>query len=136
GKYFFSPFTSNTAAGLSGISGSSELVRVPAGRPVALLLFFVARILLLAHVAGKGTAGRERAARRQVAERRHNAGNFLQPLRWRAVDAVLEAGQARDRVQEAAGVGVERRSEQGRDGGLLYLAARVHDNDAFGRFRH
>src|SRR5262245_16074973 len=94
GKYFFSPLTSNTAVGLSGIGGSSELVGVPAGRPMAVLLFFVARIGLPADVAGKGTARRERAARRQVAERRHNAGNFLQPLRRRPVTASLDAGQS------------------------------------------
>src|SRR5262245_49868339 len=96
GKYFLRFVTSSTLAAASGIAGSGELIGVPAGRPMAPGLLFVRRILLAAHVTGKGTAGREAAAGRQVREGRHNAGNFLQPLHGEARVALVDAGQAGD----------------------------------------
>ena len=55
-------------------------LRVPAGRPMARPLLLVGRKLTTAAVVGEGAARRERAAGRQVGQRRHHAGDFLQPL--------------------------------------------------------
>src|SRR5262249_42306668 len=135
GKYFLRPFTSSTAA-LSGIGGTHDLVGMPAGRPVLRGLLLVGWILLAAHVAGKGAARRETAAGRQIAEGGHNAGNFLQPLHGDPIPALVDAGQTRNGVEEAARIGVARPGKQGVHARLFHFATGVHDNDALGRFRH
>ncbi len=55
-------------------------VGMPAGGPVGGPLLFIGRIFAPADVAGEGAARREDAAGRQIAERRHHAGDLLQAL--------------------------------------------------------
>src|SRR5262249_3791116 len=96
---------------VSAIAASEDLVRAPAGGPVARALLLVGREGGAAAVLRIGAARRKNAAGRQVAERRDHAGDLLQP-RGRALADAMHDGEARDRGHQAARVGMLRIGEQ------------------------
>jgi hypothetical protein len=115
-KYFLSSFTSRMAGsaqadgmgpacGRSDIRRSIRCVRVPAGDRVALPLLLIRRVFPAAPVVGQCTARREDAARRQVDERGNHSGDLLQRS-LRGSETVAPEGKARNRRQEAAGIGM------------------------------
>src|ERR1041384_7867390 len=113
GKYVFRSSTSRTL----GI----DTLGIETGRPVAGPLLLVRDLLAGAFRARLRTTGRKRTARRQVAERRHNARNFLKPR-----------CAARNRIHQAAGIRVERPGEELADRRFLHFAPGVHHDDALG----
>src|SRR6185437_2852500 len=78
GKCFLRSLTSMTGA--SSMAVTEQFLRAPACRPMARPLLLIVGILAAAAILGIGAARREHAARRQVGQSRHHAGNFLQPL--------------------------------------------------------
>src|SRR3984957_205153 len=68
-----------SAAARSAIAVSEDLVRAPAGGPMLRPLLRVVGKRLQAAVLRIGAARREDAAGRQVGQRRHHAGDLLQP---------------------------------------------------------
>src|SRR5205085_7909445 len=63
-----------------------KLLRMPARRPVPGALLFVWRVERAAALVGIGAARRERAARRQVGQRRHLARDLLETAVGRRAD--------------------------------------------------
>src|ERR1700681_182742 len=115
-KYFLSSLTSRMAGsaqadgmgpacGRSDIRRSIRCVRVPAGDRVALPLLLIRRVFPAAPVVSQCTARREDAARRQVDERGNHSGDLLQRY-LRGTETVAPEGKARNRRQEAAGIGM------------------------------
>src|SRR5262249_11720055 len=98
------------AVAASAIAPSEDLARAPARRPVTRALLLVGREGGAASVLGMRAARRKHAAGRQVGERRHHAGDLLQPL-GRALAVALHDGEARDRGHQAARVGMLRVGE-------------------------
>src|SRR5579862_7715091 len=136
GKYFFRLSTSSTGGRLcraaaevadpSRVTMSAiEPLGMPAGGPVAGALLLVGWIERPAMVIGIGTARRERAARRQVGQGRHHAGNLLQPPVGGAGGVAADHRQMRDRGEEPVRVGVHRRTKQVFDIGLFDLFAGI-----------
>src|SRR5437899_3075304 len=94
GKCFFNPSTAITGVrwrpgrraeaisctGMSGIPSSIEPLRVPAGCPMPGPLLLVGGKLRVTAVIREGAPGRECAAGREIVQRRHHAGDFLEPL--------------------------------------------------------
>src|SRR5271169_1534163 len=89
-----------------------EAFRVPASRPMPRPLLLVGRKLCAALVVREGATRRKGATGREVVQRRHHAGNFLQPLD-RIGGSSAHDLQARDRCQETMGIRVERLPKQG-----------------------
>src|ERR1700687_406484 len=119
-KWVLRSRTSSTGGGASGatlgalvvvatsvIAGSKNLARAPARRPMARPLLLIRWERRAATVLREGAARREHAADRQVAQRRHHAGNFLQPP-GRGVVVAQHDGEARDRGHQPARVGMLR----------------------------
>src|SRR5579871_2466992 len=74
------PFAgARVAVAASAIACSKNFARPPAGGPVTRALLLVGREGGAAAILRVGAARREGAAGRQVAERRHHAGDLLQP---------------------------------------------------------
>src|SRR5215471_13241259 len=132
GKCFLRSRTSST---VSGMAVPVKLVRAPAGGPMAPAFFLVRRILRATTILGVRAAWRKHAPRREIAERRHGARNFLQPLD-RADIFPAHRGQPRYRAHETVRIGMLRTREQFLDGRLLHLAAGIHNDDALGGFGH
>src|SRR5580704_10980049 len=86
---------------------SVEAFRMPASRPMPRPLLLVGRKLCAALVIREGAARRKGATWRQIIQRRHHAGNFLQPLD-RIGGSSAHNLQTRDRCQETVGIGVKR----------------------------
>ncbi len=102
---------------------------MPASRPMPRPLLLVGRELRAALVIGEGAARCKRATGREIVQRRHHAGNFLQPLD-RIGGSSTHDLQTRDRCQQTVSIGVKRLSKQSVDFGLFNLSACVHDNNA------
>src|ERR1700738_2283037 len=84
------------ASAASLIAGSKDLARAPARRPVTGPFLLVGREGRAAAILGIVAARREHAAGGQIAQRRHHAGDFLQPL-GRGVVVANHDAEARDR---------------------------------------
>src|SRR5260221_7021359 len=131
GKCFLRPLTSRTG----GLDIGRRALGVPAGGPMTRPLLLVGRKERPAALVGERATRREGAARWQVREGRHHAGDLGQALGLRRRRAAGEI-EPRDRGQETLGIGMQRRREEGADLGLLYLPAALHDDDALRGFRH
>src|SRR5215831_15189947 len=77
GKCFLRSRISST---VSGMAFPVKFARAPAGGPMAGAFFLVSGILRPATLLGVRAARRKHAAGREIAERRHGARYFLQPL--------------------------------------------------------
>src|SRR5438552_12047159 len=115
--------TSPTAS--SAIPPTIEPLRMPAGRPMTRPQLLIGWKLRPATVIGKGAARCESATWRQVIERRHHPGDFLQPSDRSRVSS-RHYLKPRDRREQAVRIGVKRLREQGVDLGFFDLPARIH----------
>src|SRR5579885_109618 len=135
GKCFLRSRTSSTAMPASATATSIELARTPARRPVTGPFFLVRRVLRPAASFGMRAARREDATGRQVAQGRHRAGNFLQPLR-RLGPLAAHQRQPRYRTHQSVRVRVLRLRKQLLDRRLFHFAAGIHDDHPLRGFRH
>src|SRR5260221_5349763 len=104
GKCFLRPLTSRTGT----LDIGRRAFRMPAGGPMARPLFLVGWIERPTALVGERATRREGAARRQVRQRRHHAGDLGQPAGGRRRLAASEI-EPRDRGPEALGIGMQRR---------------------------
>src|SRR5262245_9727565 len=132
GKYFLRSRTSST---VSGMAFPVKLARAPAGGPMTGAFFLVNGILRAATVLGVRAARRKHAAGWEIAERRHDARNFLQPLDSTGLSRA-HRGEPRDRAHETVRIGMLRMREQFLDRRLLHLATCIHHDDALRGFVH
>ena len=98
-------------------------------------LFLVIGITVAAAVLGMGAARREHATIGQIAQRRHHAGNFPEPIRL-ALGLAPHEGKPRNRGHQPVRVGMLRPRKQLLDRRLLDLASGIHHDDALRHFRH
>ena len=98
----------------------------PARRQMVVAPVLQRRIFGAAALDRQRAARREGAARRQVGQGRHHAGNFHQPR----IGVGAERRHRRHRCHQAAGVGMPGIFEQRLDAGFLDLLAGIHHDDA------
>src|ERR1700736_2384168 len=94
----------------SAISPTIEPLRMPAGCPMPRTQLFIWGELGAAAVIGEGAPWGKRATRRKIIQRRHHAGDFLQPLCGSGVPPRHDI-ETRNGRQQAIRVGVERLRE-------------------------
>src|SRR3954447_13062310 len=141
GKCFFSALTTSTGWAIEPLWTAASVMAAPVGcsgmparGPMARAFFLVGRILRRTALVGARAARRERASRRQVGQRRHHAGDFLQATRRGRLAA--QQAEPRQRGHQAAGVLVLGICEQRAYPRLLHLAPGIHHDDALRSLRH
>src|SRR5204863_10039322 len=98
-----------TATPLPVAASTIKLLRVPARRPMPGALLLEGREERAAAIVGVGAARRERAARRQVSQRRHLTRDLLETAIGGNAGIAADHGEMRDRGHQAMRVGVQRR---------------------------
>src|SRR3954470_17812727 len=129
GKCFFRFVTSSTGGRGSGMAASIETFGMPAGGPACRSFLLVGRRLAAAAIVCKRAARRERAASREMSERGHDAGDFLQaPLGL--TRAAAHQFEPRDRSHQPVRIGMQWTREQVTDARLFDLLAGIHHDHA------
>src|SRR5262245_45137699 len=96
----------NADVAVSTIGFLRDPVGMPAGGPMIRALFLIGRKLATASVVRQSTPRRERARRRQIAERRYDTRDLLQALRCRPGLSSHES-EPRNRVHQTTRIGVQ-----------------------------